>query len=409
MKVVHLSTTDYGGAYKAAARISECMNECGVESELLIRTKIHEDSQGVEILRNGVERFISKAKNVMNLLLSRGEIVSDYFGTDITRNPLVRQADVVVLHWVNSFVSYHCVEKLLQIGKPMVWVMHDMWLLTGGCHCDRYCGGYEHGCGFCPFLNSDKENDISRRNFLRKVKMMGNGTVMLAGPSKWLTDCAANSRITSQQPITWIPNPIDSRIFYRRLDRDGLRRKYGIPEDKKVVLFGAMKALDDEMKGARYLEQALHGLDGGEWMAMVFGRKKGEITTEGGIDIRYMGLIENENELAGIYNCADVFVAPSLQESFGFTVGEALACQTPVAAFGVGGILDQLRHKQNGYLVKPKDAGDLIEGIKWCARHRNEMIAVQKPEEINVSSRYEKVGGQYRVLCERAMRSDRKG
>ena len=52
MKVVHISTTDYGGAYKAAARISESMNICGIDSEVLIRTKKYRETVGIEIFTN---------------------------------------------------------------------------------------------------------------------------------------------------------------------------------------------------------------------------------------------------------------------------------------------------------------------------------------------------------------------
>ena len=38
---------------------------------------------------------------------------------------------------------------------------------------------------------------------------------------------------------------------------------------------------------------------------------------------------------------------------------------TPVVAFAVGGLLDQLEHKRNGYLARPYDVGDLARGIRW--------------------------------------------
>lgn len=39
MKVMHLSTTDYGGAYEAAQRISDSLTDYGIESAVLVRTK----------------------------------------------------------------------------------------------------------------------------------------------------------------------------------------------------------------------------------------------------------------------------------------------------------------------------------------------------------------------------------
>lgn len=107
------------------------MQKCGVDSEILIRTKVHDDTQAMEIFKNPIQKFGSKAKNVVNLTLSKKDIISDYLGTDVSAHPMVRDADVLVLHWVNSFLSYRSVEKLLATGKTVIWVMHDMWTFTG--------------------------------------------------------------------------------------------------------------------------------------------------------------------------------------------------------------------------------------------------------------------------------------
>ena len=67
-----------------------------------------------------------------------------------------------------------------------------------------------------------------------------------------------------------------------------------------------------------------------------------------------------------VYSAADVFIAPSLAESFGYVILESLCCGTPVVAFNVGGIPDLIVHKENGYLAKYKDADDLAKGIEFC-------------------------------------------
>lgn len=56
-------------------------------------------------------------------------------------------------------------------------------------------------------------------------------------------------------------------------------------------------------------------------------------------DVTFLGLREGE-ELASIYAAADVFVFPSLTDTFGLVLLEALACGVPVAAYPVAGPLD---------------------------------------------------------------------
>ena len=90
-------------------------------------------------------------------------------------------------------------------------------------------------------------------------------------------------------------------------------------------------------------------------------------------DTVFLGYIRDENRLSDIYKAVDVFVNPSLQESFGYTVCESMACATPAVAFAVGGMLDQITHKENGYLAEFKNSDMLAEGIVYCLEHREEL------------------------------------
>ncbi len=69
------------------------------------------------------------------------------------------------------------------------------------------------------------------------------------------------------------------------------------------------------------------------------------------------------SELAGNYGCADVVVNPSLSESFGMSLIEAMACSRPVVAARVGGMIDIVQDGVTGRLVEPGDAGALADAI----------------------------------------------
>lgn len=64
-------------------------------------------------------------------------------------------------------------------------------------------------------------------------------------------------------------------------------------------------------------------------------------------------------------------IVPSLQESFGQTASESMACGTPVVAFAHSGLLDIIDHKITGYLAKPFETKDLARGIEWILNHNN--------------------------------------
>ena len=60
---------------------------------------------------------------------------------------------------------------------------------------------------------------------------------------------------------------------------------------------------------------------------------------------------ENANELAKVYTAADVFVNPTLEETFGLVNLEALACGTPVITFDTGGSIECI-DQNTGFVVK---------------------------------------------------------
>lgn len=401
MKIVHLATTDFGGAYKAVERINECLNQYGDKSSVLVRSKFY-NTNVTEIVNTPLKKIISKGKNFINLLLSHGEIITDRFGADLSKNRKVKEADVIILHWVNSFLSEDSIRKLAKLNKPLIWVMHDMWVFTGGCHYDVYCGKYEEQCGFCPFLKSKKEKDISYHNLQKKEAFYSDVAMTFVAISRWEKECALKSTPLRNQTVTWIPNPINMDTFHP-MNIVQLRLKYGIPK-KKIILFGADKALENKTKGFQYLVRALENVDGQEYMAVCFGKApdKNRVRLEN-IEIRYLGTIGDENELAEWYNIADVFVAPSLQEGFGYTVCEALACGTPVTAFAIGGMLDQIVHKENGYLARLYDEKDLAEGIIFCAENKKQLGSVASQQIIEKNG-YHVIGQKYHQLCRKVNR-----
>ncbi len=90
-----------------------------------------------------------------------------------------------------------------------------------------------------------------------------------------------------------------------------------------------------------------------------------------------MGSLKDEYSTALVYNAADVFIAPSLADNLPYTIFEALSCGTPVVAFNTGGIPDMVQHKSNGYLARYKDAGDIVEGIKFVLSNNIKGIFLQ--------------------------------
>jgi glycosyltransferase involved in cell wall biosynthesis len=70
--------------------------------------------------------------------------------------------------------------------------------------------------------------------------------------------------------------------------------------------------------------------------------------------------------MATCYTAADVFVGPSLSESFGQVFVEAMACGVPCVGFNTTAVPEVVRHMETGYLAEHKDSIDLARGIQRC-------------------------------------------
>jgi len=163
-----------------------------------------------------------------------------------------------------------------------------------------------------------------------------------------------------------IPNGLDLKR-YRPMAHSVVREILNLPQEKKLILFGAMSATSDKLKGFQYLQPALQELRGRALAqpieVIIFGASKPENAPNFCFPARYMGLLHDDVTLALLYSAADVFVAPSMQDNLPNTVMEALASGTPCVAFHIGGIPDMVEHEKNGYLAQPFDPADLANGI----------------------------------------------
>lgn len=67
--------------------------------------------------------------------------------------------------------------------------------------------------------------------------------------------------------------------------------------------------------------------------------------------------------LAPIYSCASALLSASTNESFGLTIAEAMACETPVIAPKVGGIPEVIDNGSTGYIYEFGDKDALVKNM----------------------------------------------
>ncbi|MBT8195008.1 MAG: glycosyltransferase [Bacteroidia bacterium] len=376
MKVVLVSTYDVkGGAAIACNRLQQALIGNGIDAKMLVQYKSSEQDKVVSVDVNRLNRFTSFLKFAWERFVFKMQVgkKEDLFkfslanvGKSISNHPLIKEADIIHLHWTQQgFLSIRELENLQKLNKPIVWTLHDMWAFTGGCHYSEGCKHFEQSCGNCHLLKNSSETDLSRKIWNKKKKAYSN--IEFVTCSQWLRDVAKSSGLLSSFNVTAIANPIDTNVFSSE-NVDGLLSD--IDSNKKLILFGAMN-LKDERKGYTYFIDCLKKLkknypELSENIELItFGKADASKDKELPFKINYCGFLSDPKAIAAVYSKASVFILPSLEDNLPNTVMESLACNTPVVAFNTGGIPEMVQHKKIGYIAKYKSADDLTEGMKW--------------------------------------------
>ncbi len=365
MKVLHISNSIKGGAGIAAFRIHQALRNSGVDSSVLTRwdsrpdehiyqhqrplwTKILEHC-GLPLGNNKYLRFADA--------IQAGTRTFPFALYDISQNPLVREADIIHLHWVGNILNY---KKFFScIKKPILWTLHDMNPFMGMAH-------YEHDNELIQKDHRLSHIDAEIRNV--KVNAYKNcSSLSIACLSYEIMKKSIASTSFCNRKHFLIRNCIPSNTFFPK-NKIEMRIKMGIPQHKKVFLF-ISHAVEDTRKGFYLLLEAIRKMPE-NCIYVCVGRYSSELNTE---NILQLGPIKQANELSTIYSCADALLLPSVEDNLPNTMLESLSCGVPVISFPIGGMRDIIQSGNNGILAKSLGADSLrkammnflSDGVDW--------------------------------------------
>lgn len=355
-----------GGAARATYRLHCAFRDGGIDSTLVVRRKLSDDDSVLGVCAPGwgrvggrVEGAIQRLQRTPNPVLHSSNLLPTRLSSHL-------KADVVNLHWIGSGAM--SIRDIGRIEPPVVLTLHDMWAFCGSEHYApdeadaRWVTGYtkesrpvgHHGL------------DLDRRTWQRK-RQHWEPTAVVA-PSTWLANCVGRSALMADWPVYVIPNPLDMESF-RPHPRAEARAALALPQDAKIVLFGAMGGGVDPRKGFDLLVHALNRLDEGSVvLGVIFGEDEPRVAPRVGLHLRWMGQVDDEGTLAHLYSAADVMVVPSRQENLPQTATEAQACGTPVVAFRTTGLTDVVSDGETGCLAEPLSPNSLAEEISRILR-----------------------------------------
>lgn len=384
MKIAIVSTDDiYGGAAIAAYRLHQALLDAGAESTMVVKNKRSNDpsvvvfgegrGSGPAALLNSAlaEYYITKNRIALANSLSPTFFSLSLDDYDLSENSIISQADLINLHWCSGFLSARSIHKLLALGKPIVWTMHDENPFTGGCHYPDGCEGYASNCSKCPQLVSDRLGLPSLFLSEKKHRLgLEQNNLSAIFPSKWLRECAAHSPIFQKKILEVIPNSVDTQAF-QPMPKQDARKLLGLPEGVFVILFVASD-MNESRKGLDILNESLRvGIQGPlrdlyqqeNILLVMAGHPPDNNFNTPPLKHLYLHFMHDNERLRLAYCSADIMALCSREDNLPNTIIEAMGCGLPTIAYDVGGCKDIIDHAVNGYLIPQGDHRAFAETI----------------------------------------------
>jgi len=362
LKILQISIeVNSGSVGRIAEQIGQTVIESGWESYITYaRNNLPSTS---EVIR------IGSSKDVYFHVLETRIFDNHAFGSVQATKSLIKKIDeinpdIIHLHHLHGyFINIEILfNYLAEKNKPIVWTFHDCWSFTGHCAYFEYvnCSKWIDGCYDCEQKKEYPKSllfDRSKKNYIEKKALFNSVKNMTIVPvSYWLGDLVKESFLKSY-PIEVIQNGIDIDTFTPRLDYQNIKDIYKISD--AFIILGVASTWEPR-KGLKYFIELDKILPEG-YLIVIVGLTKSQ---QRDLPSSIVGIQRTESlsDLVGLYSMADVFVNPTLEDTFPTTNLESLACGTPVITFLTGGSVESVS-EDTGIVVPKGDTQLLLNAI----------------------------------------------
>jgi glycosyltransferase involved in cell wall biosynthesis len=255
------------------------------------------------------------------------------------------KADVYESHAISGY-GFLMAIKERSIQKPFIHTVH-------GVLADEYATSIQR---LAPTFRTKLANLIMWKLARLEKKTSKNATLIVT-VSKYSSGKIAQLYDVDKGKIRVVPNGVDTEWFKPLKTCEKIKRQIGLDDNPCVLFVGRLIP----RKGLQFLIEAAKHIvkDYSQAKFVIVG--DGPLGNNIRVNLNKMNLKRNfimlgdvhESLLPTLYNCADVFSFPSVQEGQGIALLEAQASAKPVVAFNVGGVCEAVLNEETGLLVKP--------------------------------------------------------
>lgn len=373
MNVLQVGNTDSAGRRFNGADLHRALGDRGVNSQLCVWEKHTTDEQTWRLADRRRRELLRTAFTVAEQKLSVQSLLYP-FSLELARDPRFKTADLVHYHLIHTGFFSLAHLPLLTRKKPSVWTLHDPWALTGHCVHPLGCERWKSGCGSCPNLATDFPMRNDRTAFMWRVKkrVYRHSQVDLVVASNWMMDLVRDSPLLSRFRLHRIPFGLDLNVF-KPGDVAAAKRRLGVIPDSLVIAF---RATPHEYKGLKFIKECLHEMVTDRPVCLLTFHERGLVDEfRGRFQIIELGWVNDDSATVAAYQAADVFLMPSIAESFGMMAMEAMACGKPVIVFR-GTPLTEVVHEPHGGIVVERSAEALRSAVEMLLQEPERRVTI---------------------------------
>lgn len=367
MKITLINHSDtVGGASVVTFRLMEALRAEGVDARMIVAKKSSdspyveqfEPSSRIPFLKEHLRIFTHNGFSRKRLF--QVSIASD--GLPLSRHPFVKNADAVILNWVNQgTLSFGEIKKIAK-EKPTFWTMHDQWNFTSICHHTGGCDRFKTHCQRCHYLGwMESDRDLSYKVFEKKEKLYNSVEITFVAVSKWLASRGATAALFSGKKVVVIPNafPVQRYALLPKFTK----KELSLPEDKKIIVFCAAR-IDDPGKGLNDAVDLMNGIASthGDSVCAVFVGACRDPRVLESLKIRHVeiGPVKDPDVIHSIMSHAAVVMSTSPFETLSTTMIEAQAAGATPVCYTHDGRGDIVTDRVNGYSLKDRNDVDSL-------------------------------------------------
>lgn len=371
MKVLQVNGYQSPGRRFNGLALKPYLEALGVSSTHFVWERDKQE-EGVVSMDSTILRKINRlTRGVEKTLSLQSQLYSN--GIHLRRMDEFREADLVHYHIIHSgFLSMQSLPTLTS-NKPTLWTLHDPWAMTGHCIHPFACPRWKIGCGQCPDLKTDFaiHHDTTALNFRLKRSAYRRSNFEVLVASSWMERMVVQSPLLEGVPVHKVPFGLDLE-FFKPGDQIAAKVRLGIEQDRLVLCF---RSVVNDFKGLQYVIEALERLQTSVPICLLTLNDKGRVDQfKDRFQIVELGWTNDDRVMQDVYSATDLFLMPSLADSFGLMAVEAMACGKPSICFEGTALPDVIFTPEAGLSVPARDSVALSAAIDRLIRDPQERL-----------------------------------